>query len=313
MRELPERLDGVLAQQHDVCMDLRWKASFSASCLHAALCMREGLPVADSTILPKLQPAADALCSELQACGFDVDGALPLLVDLSSDYENNRQLIEMAAKRVLGARALSEAAILRLAGSVADLEASWLREQPGLVEELSVRGRPLREQWEARGPGLLKVITKLTDDHFLAPSAEVVLVSPVVGGHGRAHLPSNRVTFEAVLTHPHSDLPETLRLGWLLSQVNLEVPALGESVSRERLPTLASLATLPLILAAAERVELATLDEPSLARAQAAWYLPAGLPANTPSILLDWWQAYESRDTRWPVAMSALEQMMSGS
>lgn len=291
-------------------MELRWKASFSASCLHAAASMSEGLPVADSTIATALQPAVEALTGELYACGFAVDSTLPLLVGLAADYENNRQLIEMAARRTQGAGALSEANISRLAGCITDLEAAWLCEQPGLVEELAVRGRPLREQWEARGPGLLHAITKLTVENFIAPSAEVVLVSPLVGGHGRAHLLSNRVTFEAVLTNPYPELPETLRLGWLLSQLNLDVPVLSEPVSQHRLPRLARIATLPLVLAAAESVELATLDKATLARAIECWYLAPSLPDETPQKLLNWWQAYVGSSTRWPVAMAALDQML---
>ena len=205
-------------------MELRWKISFSASCLHAAASMYEGLPVTNSAIATLLHPPAQALAAQLHACGFAVETTLPLLTGLAADYEHNRQLIEMAVQRTRGAGGLGEEAISRLTGNIADLEAAWLREQPALVEELAVRGRPLREQWEARGPGLLRAITKLTVKNFIAPSAEVVLVSPLVGGHGRAHLPSNRVTFEAVLTNPHPELPEILRLGWLLSQLNLDIP-----------------------------------------------------------------------------------------
>jgi len=272
--------------------------------------MSEGLPVADSTIAAALYPPTEALRDELYACGLAIESALPLLVALAADYESNHQLVEMAVRRMQGAGAIGEAAIARLTGCITDLEAAWLREQPALVDELAVRGRPLREQWEARGPGLLRAITRLTVENFIAPSAEVVLVSPLVGGHGRAYLPSNRVTFEAVLTNPTPELPETLRLGWLLSQLNLDVPVLSEPMSQHRLPRLARLATLPLVLAAAESVELATLDEATLARAIECWYLAPTLPDEIPQKLLDWWQAYESSSTRWPVAMMALDQML---
>lgn len=291
-------------------MDLRWKASFSASCLHLAACINEGLPIADSAIVPVLEPPANALANELYTNGLEVGTMLPVLVELAAEFENNRELVEMAVRRTLGTNALSESAVSRLAGCVADLEAAWLREQPTLVEELAVRARPLREQWEARGPGLLKAITKLTSDNFLAASAEVVLVSPAVGGHGRAHLRSNRITLEAVLMHPHPALPETLRMGWLLSQLNLEVPKLSEPTPPGRLPWLASFATLPLVLAAAERVELATLDEATVSLALAAWYLPTPLPDGATTKLLDWWHAYYDSETRWPVAMAALEKML---
>jgi len=289
-------------------MELRWKASFSASCLHAAACLGEGLPIANQRIAAVLQPAVDQLFDELQAGSLSGAAALPLLIDLAADYENNRQLAEVAVRKQSGTS--SSATVLRLAGAIADLEAAWLREQPQLVDELAVRGRPLREQWEARGPGLLRAITRLTVENFVAPVAEVVLVSPLVGGHGRAHLRSNRVTFEAVLTHPHPALPETLRLGWLLAQLNLDVPMFHEPVAQRRLPRLAGLATLPLVLAAAETVELAVCDEAMLTQAISCWHLAGALPDNAASQLLDWWQAYAESDTRWPVALAALDQML---
>ena len=138
-----------------------------------------------------------------------------------------------------------------------------------------------------------------------------MLVCPLIGGHGRAHLPSNRVTFEAVLTHADAELPETLRLGWLLSQLNLDVPVLSESVAQPRLPWLAGWATLPLVLAAAESVELAKLDEATLARAIDCWYLIPPQADEPARKLFDWWQAYATSNTRWPVALAALDQLLS--
>jgi hypothetical protein len=281
-------------------MQIRWKASFSASCLHAAACLEEGLPIADAQLASLLEPPARALLAELAASGLQ--SALPLWVALAADYENNRQLVERAVTRQQGA--VSAETLTRLAGCVADLEAAWLGEWPALAEELAVRERPLREQFEARGPGLLRAVERLTAETLIVEQAEVVLVCPVVGGHGRAHPKNNRVTFEAMLTHSDPALPEVLRLGWLLAQLNLDLPALGEAP-----PLLGSLATIPLVLAAAEQVELAALDEMTLARALRCWHLPPWSD-QTPEKLLTWWQTYANSQTRWPVAVRALEQML---
>ncbi len=291
-------------------MRLRWKASFSASCLHLAASMHEGLPIADSTIGQQLQPPVEALVDGLNSCGLPADTTLPELVSLAADYENNRQLVEMAGTRTLGAGALNASSISLLAGCLSDLEAAWLRVAPNLVDELAVRGRPLREQWEARGPGLLRAVARLAGEDFVAPSAEVVLTSPVVGGHGRAHLRNNRVTLEAVLTNPIPSLSEVVRLGWLLAQLQLDLPILSESVSQARLPQLVSFAVVPLILAAAEIVDLAALDEASVGLALQAWHLPSQ-SVETGGKLLDWWQTLNASNTRWPVALAALDQMFS--
>ncbi|MEM8947173.1 MAG: hypothetical protein AAGD11_18510 [Planctomycetota bacterium] len=287
-------------------MRLRWKASFSASCLHAAASMLEGLPIADTSAAANLRPCVEALRDELRGCGLDAGPTLQLLVGLAAEYENNRQLVEVAVTRSRGRAAIDDATIRRLAGCIADLEATWLRLQPNLVDELSVRGRPMREQWESRGPGLLRAAERLTDEEFLAPAAEIVLVTPIIGGHGRAHLRSNRVTLEAVLTNVDPDLPEILRVGWLLTQLNLDLPVRAESVSAKRLPQLASLATVPLTLAAAADVELAQLDNAAVTRALQVWHLPPGVATQ----LLHWWTSYVEDRPRWAVAIAALAQML---
>ena len=121
---------------------------------------------------------------------------------------------------------------------------------------------------------------------------------------------NNRVTFEAVLTHPHAELPETLRLAWLLSQLNLDVPVFSEYLPAGRLEQVAPLAMLPVVLAAAEVVELARVDHRSLRMAIECWHLPTKLPDDVEERLLRWWQTYLESSTRWTVALTALDQML---
>ena len=155
-------------------------------------------------------------------------------------------------------------------------------------------------------PGLIKQAARISDESILPATSEIVLVSPIVGGHGRAHLSNNRITFEAVLTNPHPTLPETLRLGWLLAQLNMNLPSLSESIHANRLPYIASLATVPLILSAAESVELAELNPTTLIEALSCWHLPT----DKASVLEQWWQTYTDSNTRWAVALTALDSML---
>ena len=103
--------------------------------------MHAGLPVADNTLAAALYPATEALVAELVACSLDVPTTLDRLAGLAADFENNRQLAERAATLALGHGGLGDAATSRLAGSISDLEAAWLRVQPNLVDELAVRGK----------------------------------------------------------------------------------------------------------------------------------------------------------------------------
>jgi len=288
-------------------MQLRWKASFSATCLYAANCIAEDLPIADAQLATALKPAVDGLLHEINTAGLSVPSMLQQLVSLAAEQENNRQLVELAVKKLRGTGSIGPESVTRLTGCVADLEAAMLRARPQLVEELAVRGRPLREQWEARGPGLLKAMARLVgDEAFLASAAEIVLVAPLVGGHGQAHLQSNQVTFEAVLANPHAELPEILRLGWLLGQLNFDLPRFSDSIPGSRLEYVASLAALPLVLAAAEEVELVSSASDMLAQTLECWHQPI----ETSECLPDWWQTYYEGNVRWTVAIAGLDAML---
>ena len=292
-------------------MKIDWSASLSASCLHAAACFQEGLPVADNELVPALSEPIEQLLSELNTRGLPADEVLPQLVALASEVDNNRRLVEMAFTRLWGKQSFDEVSGARLAGGIAELEAALLRVRPGLTDELDLRSRPLREQWESRGPGLLRQIERLTEDSLLVESASVVLVAPIVGGHGRAHLLGNRVTLEALLVNPQPQLPETLRLGWLLSQLNQDLPMFSERIHPARRPHVIGLATLPLVLAAAETVELARLDAETLRSALECWHLPPGLPGDVEKRLQTWWSTYHGSTTGWAAALAALEAMMA--
>ena len=81
--------------------------------------------------------------------------------------------------------------------------------------ETHLRMRPLREQWEARGPGLLKYAGQQLP-WLTWPSHPVIhLVAPQQGGGGRV-VTESEIEFETMLFHPHPALPEIARLAWLL-------------------------------------------------------------------------------------------------
>jgi hypothetical protein len=291
-------------------MEITWKASFSASCLHAAACLADGLPIVDREFAELVAEPADLLVTTLKECSLEPISTLRVLTSWASHYENNRELVQVALSKLRGPGGVNEQLVSMLAAAIGNLETRILAARPELVEELALRGRPLQEQWNARGPGLLKQIARLTEESFVAPAAEVVLVQPVVGGAGYADLKSNRVLFEAVLTNPHAAIPEALRLGWLLAQLNADLPTYAEAVSPDMLPRIAALATLPVALSAAETVEWATCDLATIELALGCWHLPSESPQQTAEQVFRWWQAYDGGSTTWPVAWRALESLL---
>ena len=182
-----------------------------------------------------------------------------------------------------------------------------LRRSPRLADELPLRRDPLRGQWEARGPGLLFGVRRLTSVDWLVPAATIVLVPPLLGGAGEAHPTYNAVTFEAVLANPIAQLPEVLRLGWLLAQLNpvLAADTAGSATSGWR--RAAPGALLAVVLSAAEDVELARADRAHFDLAAAEW-LNGAASADT---VWRWWQSYSQRRPGWPAGLEELDRLLS--
>jgi hypothetical protein len=299
-------------------MDLTWKASESASGLYAAVCMSGGLRVADARLAEAFAPALDFALAEFEACGAPAELLLPVMTGLAArGVEDNRQLVEQSISRTIGKHMFTPAAVSRLSTAIGGLKAAFLNayhqtaasETRPLVDELLLRGRPLLEQWEARGPGLLVQIARSTEEGVVAEAAEVTLVYPLVGGNGLAHRSINTVSFEAVLTNPVAELPEVLRMAWLLAQLNCSLPKYSEHIAVEHRAAVAQWALVPPVLAAAEYVDLASLSPESLALAMTAWRLPHADGQRAES-LLQWWTTYQAGSTPWAVALAALERML---
>ena len=289
---------------------IRFRSSVAASCLHIAACRSAGLPAADGQLAAATAEPVDAVLRELESVGWPEGQALPLLASLACEFPTYRELLQRCDARLRGVGQQDD--LSRLAAALAALELAVKAVDPRLAAELPLRERPLREQWEARGPGLLLYVAKQTEPQFVAESAEAVLVAPYVGGHGLAHAATNRVTFEAVLANPVAELPETVRLAWLAGQLNGELPRYVERLNAPANRELTvALAAVPPVLAAAEFVELASCDEATFALALESWHIPVE-PQTTAAVLWQWWSTYLDSATAWPIALAALEQMLAG-
>ena len=180
------------------------------------------------------------------------------------EHDTARHIVEVAVLKVVARHQLH--ANLDLFGDrLMAYERAFLAAVPNVIEELELR-RPLREQWDSRGPGLLAAIGQYTEPELITGQANIGMVHPVLGGGGASYPDYDTVVWEAVLTNPVAQLPEVVRLGWLISQLNLELPRFQGDLQRERAFELGSWAMLPATLAAAEELELLRFDEPTVAR-----------------------------------------------
>lgn len=289
--------------------EAQWIASASASALYWAQC-RLAHPEREPQLSPKVAAAADALAHQLALQNLDAQAffahALPLCVRL----EPPRQLVEVVLTKLHGASRTTDSA--PLAREISALYRAFLEHAPGLVEELELRTGPIREQWEARGPGLIATLRRLTEPDVAPERSEIVLVRPVTGGGGEAFPPYNSLLLEAVLANSLAELPEVVRLGWLWGQLHFDLPKYAETLGHARVAAVGQLALVPAVLAAAQEVELARLDAPTISLALDTWEINAPGANSPPELLLDWWTTYQESHTPWAVALAGLERLLSG-
>jgi len=292
-----------------MAVELHWRHHALVSCLHAAEAISRNVPLADPRLAAAMEGPAQRLAAGIRAAHLPIERFWRQLIGLAARNENRRQLVEAAVIRTLGRGPRFEQIVTNLTAALLEVDSAQRAALPNLAHELPLRERPLREQWEARGPGLLFQLAQLTEEALLPESCDVLLVHPALGGGGEAHLANNSVRLEAVLANPVAELPETVRLAWLIVQLQLDLPVFSESIHADRLPHLARYAMLPAILAAAEAVELARYTPQTMRQAVIAWRLAEPLGIDGAALATEWWQTYQ--ETRPPlcVALAALDQM----
>ncbi len=291
-------------------IEVRWILSDSASCFHAAEAVRRGRAVTDARLAAVIGEPTKRLSGEIQACGLTEEKFWRHLVPLAAGIENNRELVELVLRKMIGTNTRAASLVAPLAGRVADVEAAVRAGMPGLIDELTAPAGNLRKQWDARGVGVLRGVARMTDERLFVSRADAIVVYPAFGGGGAAHLPYNSIRIEAVGADPHADLPEVVRLIWMTSQLNVDLPMFSETIHRSRRPRLAALSMLPATLAAAENVELARLDLKTVQLALSAWDIENHSQADLAETVLHWWETYAASRPAWNVALGALDQML---
>jgi hypothetical protein len=292
-----------------MALELSWQPHAVVSGLHAAEAISRHEAIVDARLAAAAEQPARELAAEIRAAGLPSPRFWAHLIPLAAKTSDRRQLVETAVKKSIGRGPRLEAVVGKLIISLTALELAVRTALPNMAEELALRERPLREQWEARGSGMLTQIGQLTDPSLIVPACDVVLVHPALGGYGEAHLSYNSVRIEAVLANPIAELPETVRLAWLISQLQLDLPAYSETIHADRLPHIARYAMLPPALIAAESVELVRFAPNELGRAIAAWRLPVPSGVDAAALVSQWWHTYQETQPPWAVALAALDQL----
>jgi len=292
-----------------MAVELTWRPNPLVSCLHAAEAVSRNLPLADPRLAAVMEGPAQRLAADIRAAHLPEHRFWRQLIGLAGNNSNRRQLVEAAVIRTSGRGPRFEQIVTNLVAAVMEVDSAQRIALPNLAHELPLRERPLREQWEARGPGLLYHVAQLTEEDLLLDRCDVLLIHPALGGGGEAHLASNSVRLEAVLANPVAELPEIVRLAWFIAQLKLDLPLYSEAIHADRLPHLAGFAMLPAVLAAAEAVELARFMPQTMRQAVIAWRLFEPLGLDGAALASEWWETYQETRPPFRIALAALDQM----
>jgi hypothetical protein len=289
-----------------MAIELRWLASTATSGLHAAAAILQGATLVDPKMSLALAEPVRDLRGELDALAPEHGLIFEHLIPLSAQFDSPMRLAEVTVAKLVGSQPPATA-VASLARRLVALDAAFQAAFPRALQELELRAGPLCGQWEARGPGLITEVARLTEADLIVARADVVLVLPALGGAGSAYWLYNSACIEAVLANPMVELPEVVRLGWLLAQLNLDLPTLQGDLPRDRLARVGRLAMLPPVLVAAEEVELARNNVETLTLALSAWRAPEV----EPNALMEWWETYQAARPPWTVALGALDRMIA--
>ncbi len=292
-------------------MEIEWKTNVDLSALHVAWCLTHW-PGDCRKGSEELRSAARTLAESANRINALPDRFWDLLLTLSVDTPGNRELIERTLIRLVPPQARGETLHSELVSSLSTFKSFYHREFPDFVHNMRLRCEPLKQQWEAYGPGLLVLIGERTDRDAMAERAEVLFVEPCVGGLGFSHLTTNRCHIEAVLTNPDPKLTETLRLAWLLAQLEFERPIYSDLINAFRLRKIAGLAMIPPTLLAAEELGLCEYSPSSVQTAIELWRLaaPGEQPAVLREVLMTWWETVEGSQPEWRIALTGLDRML---
>lgn len=291
-------------------MKLAWKTPTLTSAAYAGRVLRRGERSDAVDVSSALVREATDFQAALRQTNLPTAKFWDELVAWSALAETRRAAVERTIRRTAQLPFAPFDLTLEFDGRFARIERELANLKPKLAEELPLRVRPIREAWETVGPGLMRAIERLTEPNLLVGEAMVVVVHPFTGGGGSAHLATDSVTWEGMLVHPHPDLPETLRLAWMLSQLGLDVPRYEQELEEDDIERIAALAMLPATLAAGEELELIRCDESTVALALERWGLFESHRDRAAEALLAWWEAYQERRPPWETALVGLEQIM---
>mgnify|MGYP001812900974 FL=1 len=289
---------------------IRWVASVELSVAHAAFVVATAARCSDSKTEQLLVPPVTDINNRLLSASLDI-GVFWEQYLMEVLRETDMQQACSIALMWSGCSEMQvETTSKAITSRLSDSRLAFLQRFPKLAEQLQLRAGPLRDRWETFGPGLLgqvggKIWGEPPNDWW-PPTIDALMVQPMRGGDGGYDAERHRLWMEAVLTDVDSEVPEVLRMAWLITRIAIE-EYIRQKSSDQSLATPWSLVSIPLVLAAGAELELIRSDPLPIRRAMELWQIGDDATAKT---LSSWWEEFEQTSTPLPAALKVLKQRL---
>jgi hypothetical protein len=282
-----------------------WSIGANLSPLYAAARLATRRTLADARLAQAIADPVCRVCERLEMAEIDAAIFWDQLLKAGPDNPPDQVRAMSAFLTAGGAELTADTAVAAITRALADTRLATGELYPRLEDQLPLRGRPLREQWETYGPGLLNRIAKRSHADLIPKTANLWLVHPASGGSAGV-VPDERWGWiEAVLTNNVPEIPEFLRVGWMLATIGLGHSKANRLVASERLPRLAAVASVPIVLHAAADLDLVSEPAKLIDLAMRVWEVEGGN-----SVALRWWEQQSDASMPFAIGIKALDRML---
>lgn len=285
---------------------LQWEPGADLSPLYTAACLGDYGGLADARAESAIAEFVAVINDRLEYNEVPVGEFWWRLVARGSSKRTDAERATAALVEAGCSELVVDQAAITISGRLTDVRIAFSSLYPKLQQQLPLRARPLQEQWDAYGPGLLKAIARRINDKLMPQRARIELVHPASGGGGIPVPDEGWLAIEAVLTNPSLRVPEVLRLAWLIARLGLGRAEASRLVPQQRVGHTAASALLPITLQAGADLGLVDAPESLLEETLQLWRMHS-VDADA---LFDWWQQTRQGELPFPVALKALDRML---
>ncbi|QDT61059.1 hypothetical protein SV7mr_35890 [Stieleria bergensis] len=306
---------------------LSFEPAVNLSSIHAAFVVATGAHCTDSKTESAMRGPTSEINTRLVSSMVDVRTFWSALFGTVAEGVSAREACPLALVKAGCSEMSAEQSAAGIASLLDQCRLAFQDRFPKLPQQLELRSSPLKDRWMTYGPGLLiqsaKVIWQGQPPKDWWPTAvKCLLLQPIRGGDGGFDSGKRRVWMEAMLTDVNPQVSELLRLVYWVLRV-----AVGRHLSqtRENLsfnPTPVQDATdpedfgsgtfqqsrlawdlgcIPVVLTAAQELDLIPSGPPPVATAVTLWRRAEPAAAQA---VENWWA--ENKSTPMPIALQNL-------